>query len=158
VSNKPDRYIEPAGESDQITPVIKGLYLGDLKAAESLASRNPRNIRAVVTLCSETVERRAQDITYRYLPIRDSRPIPQSQLQQVLNAIAESIKTGSVLIHCAAGVSRTPTMAAAYLHYVGWREFPKALAYLAQIRPQIGPSLPLVESVIRQLPPFVRAG
>ena len=143
-------------KSDDITPVIKGLYLGDLQAAEALAGCNPRKIRAVVTLCSETVNERAPEITYRHLPILDSRPISQHRLHQVLNAIAESIRTGSVLIHCAAGASRTPTIAAAYLHHIGWRAFPQALAYLARMRPEIGPSPVLVESVIRHPPPFVR--
>ena len=115
-----------------------------------------RKIRAVVTLCSETVNERAPEITYRHLPILDSRPISQHRLHQVLNAIAESIRTGSVLIHCAAGASRTPTIAAAYLHHIGWRAFPQALAYLARMRPEIGPSPVLVESVIRHPPPFVR--
>lgn len=134
-----------------ITPGSAGLYLGSLQDAENVARSNPLKISTVLTLCGETVERRTPEVIYLHFPISDTRPIARPQLFKILKAIEQSIADGPVLLHCAAGLSRTPTIAAAYLHHVGWRSFPEALAYLAEIRPEIGPSPVLVHSVFRHL-------
>lgn len=138
-----------------ITPVTGRLHIGSLQDAESLAGNNPHQIQTVITLCEERVERRTPGIRYRHLPILDSRPVQPRRLQHILCALEEAVHNGAVLLHCAAGVSRTPTIAAAYLHHIGFQEFTRAIAYLADIRPEIGPSPVLVDSVIRQLPAFV---
>lgn len=48
-------------------------------------------------------------------------------------------KGGSVLVHCVAGVSRSPTIIAAYLIHHYWMSTDEALAHIRTVRPFIEP-------------------
>ena len=54
-------------------------------------------------------------------------------------------------MHCAVGVSRAPTVIAAYLDRIGFLGFARALSYLEDLRPDVAPSRALVESIEREL-------
>ena len=64
-----------------------------------------------------------------------------------MEAIEVNIRKGNVLIHCAVGLSRSPTMAAAYMHRVGHKHFDAALSEIEQKRPELDPSNILLKSV-----------
>lgn len=111
------------------------LFLGDLRASERLAKGNPLGIRTVVSVCSEKIHARSNEIKYVDLPILDAQPLPFGVVDEVVRAIARNIPAGRVLIHCAAGLSRSPVMAAIYFDLVGYRSFDIALEELARLRP-----------------------
>jgi protein-tyrosine phosphatase len=96
------------------------------------------------TLCGHT-------FTLCVNPHRDARPISISWLNAILIAIEESVPRGAVLVHCAVGVSRAPTVIAAYLDRIGFLGFARALSYLEDLRPDVAPSRALVESIEREL-------
>jgi atypical dual specificity phosphatase len=121
------------------------LLLGDLRAADRLAYANPLRIRTVLSVCPEEIQSRSPQITYVQLPMLDAQPLPFEVVDQVMRTIARNISAGRLLIHCAAGFSRSPVVAAIYLDLVGYRGFDEALDELAGLRP-IDPSPILVRS------------
>ena len=119
-----------------ITPTpFERLLFGDLRAAERLTEGNLLGIRTVVSLCTEKIRSRSPRITYVHLPVLDGQPLPFDVVDEVMRAIARNIVAGRVLIHCAAGLSRSPVMVALYFDLVGYRSFDAALNELARLRP-----------------------
>jgi len=130
-----------------ITRIWERLYLGSLKDASQLAAANPFGITAVVSLCSHKVPHRARNVSYTRVPIADSRPISARQFEAVMAAIAQGIRQGNLLIHCVGGVSRSPIMAAAWMHRCGYLNLVGSLLTIAQLRPITDPSPVLLRSV-----------
>lgn len=133
------------------------LLLGDLPAAERLAKGNPLGVRGVVSLCTEKIQSRSPEITYVQIPMLDARPLPFDVVDEVMRGIARNILAGCVLIHCAAGLSRSPVMAAIYFDLVGYRSFDSALEELGRLRP-IDPSPVIVKSAKEYLKMRVQEG
>ena len=123
------------------------LFLGGIKDAERLAADNSAGITAIISLCAEEVVPKRRDIKYVRIPIDDARPVPLSQFEAVMNAIAVHIRGGRVLLHCGAGMSRSPIFAAAWIHRCGYLHIENALLEIAELRPEIDPSPVLLKSV-----------
>ncbi len=140
------------------TQVLDHLYLGSLDDAQALSSANPHQIVTVVSLCREPVVQRVSGIHYLHFPVRDARPISIAWLNAILTSIEESMTRGSVLVHCGAGMSRAPTVVAAYLDRIGFLGFARALSYLEDLRPAVAPSKALVESIERELSHLAGSG
>ena len=133
-----------------LTKISERLFLGSSDDADELVATNPFGIRTVLTLCESTVRRHAADVRYLHFPIRDAKPVPVAWLNSILTALEENIHDGPVLVHCAAGLSRSPAVVAAFLDRAGFMDFPQALDFLENIRP-IAPSPILVESIASEV-------
>lgn len=133
-----------------LTKISERLFLGSADDADELVATNPHRIRTVLTLCESPVRRRTADVRYLHFPIRDAKPVPVAWLNSILTALEENIHDGPVLVHCAAGLSRSPAVVAAFLDRAGFMDFPQALDFLESIRP-IAPSPILVESIASEL-------
>ena len=127
------------------------LYLGGIKDAERLAADNSAGITAVISLCAEEVVPKRRDVKYVRIPIDDARPISRPQFEAVMSAIAKHIRGGKVLLHCGAGMSRSPVMAASWIHRCGYLHIESALLEIAELRPTIDPSPTLLRSVKEHL-------
>src|SRR5688500_7063853 len=93
---------------------------------------------------------------YMHLKIIDNTPPTLEHLQAGSDFIAQEIKQGGkVYIHCAAGVGRAPTMAAAYLVSAG-RSPADAWKQIRKVRPCIRPT-PAQIALIDALAEKVRA-
>jgi protein-tyrosine phosphatase len=68
-----------------------------------------------------------------------------------MDAIRKNIRWGTVLLHCGVGVSRAPSLAAAYMAAVGYKSIDAALNEIRKARPFIHPSTVLVESLKENL-------
>jgi predicted protein tyrosine phosphatase len=121
-----------------ITKVWERLYVGDSKAAERLAVENPLGINAIITLCPEPIRSKNPKINYIHIPMPDGAVEPEI-LDSVVNAIAIQIRKGKLLLHCSAGFSRSPCMAAMW-------SFDEALNEIARLRSVTDPSPSLVNS------------
>ena len=130
-----------------MTQIWERLFVGCLADAERLSRNNPNRIATVISLCEQCVEDRAAGVRYIHLPIEDDEPVPVRQFHAVMQAIAVSIRTGNVLVHCAGGFSRSPTLAAAYLTQTGYKSFDAAIEEIEHKRPIIDPSRILLKSV-----------
>ena len=129
-----------------MTRIWERLWLGGIDDAEALAKANPNGITTVLTLCPERVEHRARGVNYLSFPIEDGRPIPVARFDSVIDALWENVRWGKVLVHCVAGLSRSPIIVAGWMHVVGYKTIDEALADINRIRP-IDPSPVLLRSV-----------
>jgi atypical dual specificity phosphatase len=136
---------------NRITRVWERLFLGSIADAETLAKANPYRITAVLTLCPQAPRIRATGVEYFHFAIADDRPIPAGLLDTILLALSTNIRSGRVLVHCAAGSSRSPIIVAAWMHSVGYRDIEECLSELWQLRPIIDPSPILLKSVKENL-------
>jgi len=130
-----------------ITQILERLFLGGLSDAERLSRGNPNQISTVITLCEQSVGHRAANVHYVHLPVEDDEPVPMRQFEKVMKAIAEGIRTGNVLVHCAVGFSRSPTLTAAYMNRVGYKHIDAAIEEIRHLRPSVEPSKTLLKSV-----------
>jgi len=134
-----------------MTRIWERLYLGSLRDAAQLATENPFGINSVLSLCSQKVPYRASRIRYTRLPIAESRPISARQFDAVMGEISEGVRNGNLLIHCVAGINRSPVMTAAWLHRCGCLNLVAALVEINRRRPMINPSPVLLRSVAQHL-------
>src|ERR1035437_2444394 len=98
-----------------MTQIWERLFVGCLADAERLARKNPDGITTVISLCERCVVDKAANLRYIHLPLEDNELVPVRQFNAVMDAIAVNIRTGNVLVHCAAGFSRSPALIAAYM-------------------------------------------
>jgi len=131
----------------EVTQVWERLYVGARNDAERLYSSNPHGITSVVSLCEDKVLRRNPSVNYLHIPLRDAMPVGVGQFDAIIDAIAENIRWGIVLLHCTAGVSRSPIMIAGWMHVCGYKNVDAALLEIKKLRPIVSPSPVLLKSV-----------
>jgi protein-tyrosine phosphatase len=134
-----------------MTQVWERLYVGSLADAEELADDNPDGITTVISLSEVAVQTRREDVNYLHLPIEDDVPVPVRQFYGVMDAIRKNIRWGTVLLHCGVGVSRAPSLAAAYMNAVGYKGIDAAIKEIRKARPFIHPSDILLNSLKENL-------
>jgi atypical dual specificity phosphatase len=133
-----------------ITKIWERLFLGSLKDADHLARTNPQRINTVISLCREQAGHRGAKITYMNVPIADSRSVSMQKFEDIMFAITIGVRRGNLLVHCLAGMSRSPIMVAAYMSRCGYAGIDKALDEIAELR-DIAPSPVLLQSVKEHL-------
>jgi len=134
-----------------ISRLCSRLFVGGIKDAAGLATDNSAGITAVISLCAEEVVPKRRDAKYVRIPIDDDRPISLPQFEAVMSAIAEHVRNGKVLLHCVGGMSRSPILAASWMHRCGYLHIESALLEIAELRPVIDPSPVLLRSAMEHL-------
>ena len=134
-----------------MTQIWERLFIGSLADAEELAAGSPHRITTVVSLSEIPVEAKHRGINYLHLPIEDDEPVPVGKFDRILDSLSENIRWSAVLLHCGEGVSRAPSMAAAYMDAVGYKHIDAALAEIQKARPFIHPSNVLLNSLKENL-------
>lgn len=128
-----------------MTRIWERIYLGDVKDAEKLARSNPQGITTVISLCQQPVQR-APRITYIRIPLADARPISAQKFEDIMYAVGIGVRRGNLLVHCFAGMNRSPIVIAAWLDRCGYAGIDKALSQIAELR-DLAPSRTLLASV-----------
>jgi protein-tyrosine phosphatase len=131
--------------------VWERLWVGSIADAEELAVGNPHRISTVVSLSEIPVVVKRKGINYLHLPIEDEEPVPVHQFDCILDVLSENIRWGTVLLHCASGISRAPSLAAAYMDAVGCMGIDAAIKEIRKVRPFIHPSSVLLNSLKEHL-------
>jgi predicted protein tyrosine phosphatase len=138
------------GYGRPVTKIWERLYVGSVKDAELLARSNPKRIATVISLCREHAIARAPKVTYMHIPIPDLRAISAQKFDDILYAIEIGVRRGNLLVHCQAGMSRSPVLVAAWMDRCGYAGIEKALAEIGESR-EIAPSRVLLECVTELL-------
>lgn len=129
--------------------VLPQLYVGGQHSRRGLAQMQELGIQAVVNLREESddAQRGAAPEHYLWLAIPDDHAPPPEALLRGAAFVAAQIAAGrGVYIHCAAGVGRAPTLAAAYLISTGLTA-EAAWQTIRQARPFIRPTPPQIEAI-----------
>ena len=127
------------------------LFVGGQASAANLAKNNPAKITAV--LCVNQVMDYDQDpnIIYMHIPFDDGSAIPPKAFVKCLGWLDFMYENGhTILIHCAAGISRSVTICASFMQYEGLAEFENALNSIRLARPVASPA-PAVKNSAKML-------
>lgn len=138
----------PIRRVSQITPQ---LHVGGQYRRRGWPRLTARGVTAVVNLRIEFDDNDAgiAPARYLYLPTVDDTPPALDQLRKGVAFIAEEVEDGGgVYVHCASGVGRAPTMAAAYLVSTGLTA-DEAWEKIRSARPFIRPNSEQVAQVER---------
>ncbi|MGC9357414.1 MAG: protein-tyrosine phosphatase family protein [Anaerolineae bacterium] len=133
----------------EITEVRPGLYVGGQHRQKGLDLMRAEGISAVVNLREESddIARGVEMERYLWLRTPDDAPISPKDLERGAAFIADQRAAGrGVYVHCASGVGRAPTMAAAYLVSTGMSP-EQAWMTIREVRPFIRPTPPQYEVV-----------
>jgi predicted protein tyrosine phosphatase len=129
----------PNQRYSQITPQ---LHVGGQHDARALPEMDARGITSMLNLRREFDDADAGIAPARYLhlPIEDNTAPSLEHLREGVRFIQEEVERGgSVYIHCAVGVGRAPTLAAAYLVSTGLTPA-EAWNQIRAVRPFIWPN------------------
>jgi len=108
-------YITPSPEFNA-HEVFPRLYVGDIFAAYNKIELKKRNITHVVTVILGIEPIYPEEFKYMNIHVRDlAREDLSTHFDEVVKFIDEGRTTGSVLVHCLRGISRSATVATAYV-------------------------------------------
>ena len=105
-------------ENHPATQVLPHLYLGNMRDASDMASLSRLNIRYVLNVTAKQPSYHLPPgFHYKHLEAADNGLQNLRQFfEEAFSFIDEAKKAGAgVLVHCQAGISRSPTIAVAYL-------------------------------------------
>ena len=98
--------------------IVPGVYLGALSAQPALiaqlAKANSAPLASLVDLTAELAQADAP-LSYQALPALDLLPMSAEQLQVAATAVEQAVQSGTSLVACALGVSRSSAAVAAWL-------------------------------------------
>ena len=128
-----------------IKEVTGGVFISGYSSAANKTALKKHRITHILNLVGDDKcpNLYPSSITYYTLRMRDSAHVQIIHfVQTAVEFIAEALRQGGrVLIHCAMGRSRAPTIASAYLMWAEKLSFETAFAQVQQVQPQVQPNL-----------------
>nr|XP_023011877.1 dual specificity protein phosphatase 10-like [Leptinotarsa decemlineata]XP_023011878.1 dual specificity protein phosphatase 10-like [Leptinotarsa decemlineata] len=131
-------------DSYPASKVLPFLYLGNSKDAADLSCLRGLGTTCVLNVTSQLPGYHEEcGITYKQIPATDSGHQNLKQyFEEAFEFIEEARKSGSrVLVHCQAGVSRSATIAIAYIMKFNQMSMVEAYKKVKEARPIISPNL-----------------
>jgi predicted protein tyrosine phosphatase len=122
--------------------ITNRLWLGDYLDAKQHGDK----MDLIIHLCDEFPAIHSHTTV---IPVEDRVFIDPKKIKKVVEQIELAMEAGKkTLVHCAAGISRSPAMVAAYLVVSGkFQSLDKATNYLAKLRPKVNPHTKTFASV-----------
>lgn len=139
---------------DAIGPsrITENIWLSGYKAASELWEANPAGITHVLDVSTNDPYLEAESISYMHCPFHDGHDIPADKFAAAMAFMRfASEHKGRILVHCAAGISRSPAIVASFLHYSGAMEFNDALGFVMSRRPIVNPAVSVINSARKLL-------
>jgi protein-tyrosine phosphatase len=133
----------------EITPI---LWVGNYLNGVELLITNPNDFRAVLNVSTEDPYPKAPNIAYLEVPFPDGEPIPDKAFTACMDFLMFQYETGKkCLVHCAAGVSRSAIIVAAFMHLSDQLHLDPALDHIKRCRPIVTPHPRILTSVRKLL-------
>jgi len=140
-----------------ISKIYDRLYVGGYVQAARLSTENPLKITAVLDVSTAAAWERpasyteAKGITYCHIPFPDGEEIPEKEFWECMAFLQQHYDSriyqdGNVLIHCAAGISRSVVLAASFMHYTQIMDFLEALEWIKKRRTIANPHVKILTS------------
>ncbi len=136
-------------ELDEVYRVHNNLYIGAYWPRLNFNKFKKESISAIVNLMEESLyDPRHLGFAYLHKGFPDETYPPHTYLKEILDFIDKHIQRGSVLVHCAMGISRSGAIVIAWLlkQYSHWT-WEKALDYVSKSR-SIYPALEIKKSIL----------
>jgi hypothetical protein len=113
-------YQEPHKEThesaEKMTMILPNLYISNEYFPSKKEELLSRNIRRIVNVTESCPNYFPEDFQYLRVPVKDRVGSDIKQhFREAAAFIEEGLKEGAVLVHCSAGISRSPTIVASYL-------------------------------------------
>lgn len=123
--------------------VEENLYLGSLEAARNKDLLQEKGITHILSLLDTfRYMERFQGFQYMQIELPDASDADiLTHVPQALSFIAGSLKQGKILVHCAAGVSRSASIVIAYIMVKHSYDFDTAKAFVKSKRGCIWPNV-----------------
>ena len=118
IRKAPEEQCEPTRDSeDKMSLILPNLYISNCYFPGNKAELDKRNIKRIVNVTATFPCHFPDDIKYMRVPINDRGDANISDyFYPAFVFINEGIENGEgVLVHCTAGISRSPTIVASYL-------------------------------------------
>lgn len=122
--------------------ILERLAVGDIDDARNL----PREITALLN-CSEEHDTSRDGIEYIKIPLIDFQAINPEYIPKAVAWIKEKIVNHRVLVHCNAGIGRSPSIAVCYLYEIGFG-FEEAVKLVKSKRPGAVPHRDLRSAIM----------
>jgi protein-tyrosine phosphatase len=124
-----------------MTQVTDRLFVSGYARAADLAKENPAKITAVLCVHQVMDYEKNPNIIYMHIPFDDGSEIPQRAFEKCLAWLKFMYETGHrILVHCAAGISRSVTILTSFMHYEGIMHFDEALNHIQMRRNNADPA------------------
>ena len=132
--------------------VVDGIAIGGMSDAIDHSRLQEAGIEAVLQLYGAERERIGFPFPAEVLqlPVMDRGSLPPPLLRQGVEFIRrQRTQERKILVTCGAGISRSPTFVAAYLHEEG-ADLLEAYLRIIRVRPQTRPHRALLRSLVEQ--------
>mmetsp|Transcript_17472 Transcript_17472/g.24248 ORF Transcript_17472/g.24248 Transcript_17472/m.24248 type:complete len:253 (+) Transcript_17472:32-790(+) len=131
--------------------VEQNLFLSSVLSAQNRLLLKKHNIKTVITLSVAAHNYYPDEFTYHHLPIIDNSSAPINKyFEQAFDLIEQSLTNGqAVLVHCEAGLSRSPTIVLSYLMKKQKVNLRKAFYYLKNRRPIVEPNFGFINKLFQ---------
>ena len=123
-------------DSDPMNYIIDNIYLGDRFAAANLENLKKNNITTVVN-CAREVVSNYTDIRYIELSLEDYEDEKIFPKFEVAYKFIKKHPENNILVHCAAGMSRSASVVIYYLMKEYKWDFETCLNYTKERRPVV---------------------
>lgn len=134
-----------------MSKIVDRIYIGSYSAAENLEYRNEPLITHILNCTPDTHSDRLKEFKMGQININDGYEIPFDEFWYALKFIDEAIHNyGKILVHCHAGISRSPGIVAGYLMWHGF-SWDDAIELIRRNRPQVYPHAKIEYSIRKNL-------
>lgn len=132
---------------EPMSKITEHVYVGTYGSASSLDDRNPEDIQCILN-CTKQPHEDLSGFEVNQLNISDGEPIDPKVLRFAIDCIYAAWDANKkILVHCHAGLSRSPSIVIAYLmdkHGYLWDE---AFEIVRSRRPNIMPHPAIIMSI-----------
>jgi len=126
-----------ANINPNISKITEDLYLTNFPNAKDYDALRALGVRQILTIGSELPRHGEPFFKVMHIKLDD---MPTEPIKKYFNQTYDFIKRDKTVVHCAAGISRSATIVAAYLMRKYGLTRDKALAHIFDRRPIINPN------------------